>query len=72
MAQKALAEEHVGTPNAAIAAVGGIFAQCKKELPAEDFEKIMKVSGPQVRPTIPWDRTGVILCNIPCTFFSSH
>eukprot|EP00977_Amphora_coffeiformis_P019536 scaffold7349_cov173-Amphora_coffeaeformis.AAC.17 len=47
MTQKALAEEHVGTPNEAIAAVGGIYAQCKKELPAIDFEKLMKVSGPQ-------------------------
>ena len=48
MAQKALAEEHVGNPNQAIAAVGGIFAQCKKELPQADFDKIMSVSGPQV------------------------
>ena len=47
MSQKALAEQHVGEPNKALAAIGGIYAQCKKELPAEDFEKILQVSGVQ-------------------------
>ena len=48
MSQKALAGEYVGGPNEAIAAVGGVYAQCKKELPKEDFDKIMGVSGIQV------------------------
>ena len=49
MTQKVLAGEYVGGPNEAIAAVGGVYAQCKKELPDKDFQKIMTVSGPQVR-----------------------
>lgn len=49
LTQKALAEGYAGGPNEAIAAVGGVYAQCKKELPKEDFDKILKVSGLQVR-----------------------
>ena len=53
MSQKAIAEKHVGGPNEAMAAVGGVYAQCKKNLPKEDFEKILEVSGVQVC-TEPW------------------
>ena len=49
MSQKALAEGYAGGPNEAMAVVGGIYAQCQKELSPEDFEKIIKVSGIQVR-----------------------
>lgn len=48
LSQKAIAEKYAAGPNQAMAAVGGVYAQCKKELPEQEFHRILEVSGPRV------------------------